>query len=400
MRIPKIESVVSEKKIWELCIDFISTIDKELVEYNLVLAYINYLLAREAKFSEKDMNRMVFISCFQDIGRLNAKERNSSSEIETYLFLKYFSPMEKFAKTVLYDESNKYSYLFYFAKKYTSLLIEKNNPLEAFNALERSNYIGNVYKLLDNVLKKKDIKEELNSMHYKCIIYTLIQKILFKREESTKFITMLSSLFEMYSKQTLFHSTSCAEIAYFIALKMKRPSVDAKKIYLSGLVHDLGKVRVPKSILEKDSKLNDDEFIQMKKHVIYTRKLLKHHLDFDIVEMAARHHEKLDGSGYPMHLDGDHMTLNQKIIQVSDIVSALTLKRSYKAAWSIEDVVKELKNMASKNLIDNDICKVVEKYNKQILKITQNLQKNAESVFAKIEVERNNLTKESRNAIF
>ncbi len=395
MRTPNVKNVVSEKKIWELCIEFISTIDRNLVEYNLVLAYIVYLISKERRLGEGNIKKMVFISCFHDIGRLNAKERNSTSEIETYLFLKYFSPMKNFAKVVLKDESNDYSNIFHFAKKYTTLLIEQNNPYDAFNAIDKRDFDIKVYKTLEKVLKIFDLKEELNSMHYKCVIYSLIQKSIYKRNENAKLITMLSSLFEMYSKQTLFHSKSCAQIAYFIAKKIKRPTLDTKKIYVAGLIHDLGKVRVPKTILEKDSKLTDEEYVEMKKHVIYTRKLLRHIIDFDIIELACRHHEKINGTGYPMHLDRDHMTLNQKIIQVADIVSALTGKRSYKSAWSADDVIKELTYIQNHDLIDKDVYNIVVKYKKQIMKITDTTQQTAENIFAKIETERIRLVKEA-----
>lgn len=393
MRKVNTKGIVNEQKIWELCIEFIRSIDTNLVEFNLVYAYIVYLFTKEYHFTNTITNKMVFMSCFNDIGRLNANEKNSRSDIETYLFLKYFSPIKNFAKNILNDEKTIYSKVFLIAKEYTTNLIEQNNPIEAYSTIDKTDIDINIYNKLSKIIKKYDIKEELNSMHYKCIVYNLISSVIFKPRESTKLITMLASLFEMYSPQTLFHSKSCAEIAYYIAKKMKKSKVDTKKIYVAGLVHDLGKVKVPRTILEKNGKLTDLEFVEMKKHVTYTRELLGNNLDFDIIEIACRHHEKINGSGYPMHLDKDKLTENQKILQVADLVSALTGKRSYKGEWSVTDVINELTNCVNKELIDRNVYNIVVKYKNGIMSISKNSKNSANKIFDHIGREREELLK-------
>ena len=393
MRKPNCSNVISEKKIWEIGIEFIRCVDKKLVEYNLVLAYIVYLLCKESKFSYKITKKMIFASCFNDIGKLSASSKKSTPEIETYLFLKYFSPVKDFAEIIINPKKNKYAKTLYFAKKYTTFLVEQNDAMQAYACLDRRDYDYKIFELQGKILKKYDVKQELNSVHYKTIVYSLISKMMFKQSESAELITMLSSLFEMYSSQTLFHSKTCAYIAYYLSLKMRQGREENAKVYVAGLCHDLGKVKVPRTILEKDGRLTDDEFKIMKSHVIYTRELLNHRAEFDIIEMASRHHEKIDGSGYPNKLDGDHMTQSQKIIQVADLISALTGKRSYKEAWTVDDVVKELTYCVNHNTIDKDVVNCFIKHKKKIMNISNMILNEAKKVYDKIDNERNMLIK-------
>ena len=72
-------------------------------------------------------------------------------------------------------------------------------------------------------------------------------------------------------------------------------------------------------------------------------------MDYDVIEIAYRHHERIDGSGYPNKIDGEHLTLDQKILQVADVISALVAKRSYKEAWSIEKTIAILDENVNNN---------------------------------------------------
>lgn len=400
MRVPDCADIVSAKNLWKIAIEFISRVDYELMEYNLKLAYIVYLLCKAEGVSKKKTTYMVFMACFNDIGKHHIAKEGSSAAIETYLFLKYFSPIKDYAEITLDNYNSKKSYkgkqsLFYICRKYTTNLVEQNDKDQAFACLARPDFEEKDYKKLYKVISRNNLTYELNSAHYKTVVYTLISTMMFKGKERDELINMLSSLFEMYSIQTLYHSKITASVAYLLAKNMHISHSDRAKVYVAGLCHDLGKVQIPLEILEKAGKLTDEEYGVMKTHVIHTKEILAHNLDFDIIEIAARHHEKLDGSGYPNHIDGDHLTKCQKVLQVADIISALMGKRSYKASWSAEKTIEILNSEVDNKRLDKNVVECFIDNQNKIIKVSKKLMDEADKKYEKINRERDYLIRKN-----
>ncbi len=399
MKEPRCTSVVSFKNLWEIAMEFMGRIDEELIEFNLVYAYITYLISKIERIPRKNISRLVFLSCFDEIGKLYAGGDNSSPLIETYLFLKYFSPVKNFAEVLLNEEKDKptpYNVLgvtHAMCKQYTKYLLEYNDKNKAYEKIveEKKKYTFVDINALKVLVDRVDFFYEIHSMHYKTIVYKYISRTIFSGKEKDKFFTMLSSLFEMYSVQTLYHSKLTAYIAYIIAKKMKLPNNRCKKIYVAGLSHDLGKVCIPLEILEKPDKLTDKEYKVMKKHVEFTKDILKNKMDYDVIEIAFRHHEKIDGSGYPNNLNGDYLTIDQKILQVADIISALIAKRSYKEAWDINKTIAILDDMVDNNKLDKTVVDIFKKNEKKILKLTSSSTNQADKIYKKLNKEREQL---------
>ncbi len=102
------------------------------------------------------------------------------------------------------------------------------------------------------------------------------------------------------------------------------------------MLHDIGKLGVSNSILDKPAKLDDDEWAAMKLHSLYSEQILSRIAAFsDLAAVAGAHHERLDGKGYPHGLAGDRIALETRIITVADIFDALTAERPYRAAMPI-----------------------------------------------------------------
>ena len=402
MREPDCTRIVPAKDLWELAIDFISRIDEKQMEFNLKYAYFTYKICKVEHVPNKLTKKLVFLSCFNDVGKLYSNEKSSNTLVETYLFLKYFSPLKNYADVLLYENkkiklSASYSdgLRLALAKKYTEYLFDCNDKDEALNKImeEKKNYQYLDILALNSVVHKTDIFYEINSIHYKTVIYKYISVMMFGRRERNKFFTMLASLFEMYSAQTLYHSKLTAIIAYKIARLMKIKTNRSKKIYVAGLAHDLGKVCIKLSILEKPDKLTDREYATMKKHVTYTKEILKNKMDYDIIEIAYRHHEKLDGSGYSNKYKDSEMTIDQKILQVSDIISALMAKRSYKEAWSAKKTIGILDDMVKENKLDASVVSCFKNNQEKIIKTSEKLMTQAEKIYEKINKEREELNK-------
>lgn len=372
-------------------------IDDRLMEFNLKYAYITYRLCKLEGVPNKYVKKLVFLSCFNDVGKLYDDDNATTTLNETYLFLKYFSPIKNYASVLLYNNMKIKIGASYadglrldLAKKYTKNLLKLNDKDEALKAiLENKNEYSHFDLVsLNKLVNKTDIFYEINSMHYKTVIYKYISKMIFNSHERNKFFTMLASLFEMYSLQTLYHSKVTAILAYRIAKYMKLKNDRCKKIYVAGLAHDLGKVKISLKILEKPDKLSDAEYSKMKKHVTYTKEILKSKMDYDIIEIAYRHHERLDGSGYPNKLKKEELTIDQQILQVADVISALIAKRSYKEAWSLDKTIGILDDLAINNKLSLEVVECFKKNKEKILKASTALMNQADKIYDKINKER------------
>lgn len=129
-------------------------------------------------------------------------------------------------------------------------------------------------------------------------------------------------------------------------------------MYLSAGLHDMGKAKTPSEILEKPGKLTDDEFEIIKKHVYYTYLWLKDVPGFDdICRWAAGHHEKLDGSGYPLGLGALDMDFNTRLLCCIDIYQAVSEARPYHDARSHADTMAIMYRMVDKGKIDGRITR-------------------------------------------
>jgi HD-GYP domain-containing protein (c-di-GMP phosphodiesterase class II) len=107
----------------------------------------------------------------------------------------------------------------------------------------------------------------------------------------------------------------------------------------AALVHDIGKLSVSNSILEKPAALNNEEWDVVKKHPYYSFEILRRIPGFeDLSEVTGAHHEKLDGSGYFRHLGADQLSLEMRILTVADIFDALAAKRPYRDALPLDKV--------------------------------------------------------------
>jgi len=135
---------------------------------------------------------------------------------------------------------------------------------------------------------------------------------------------------------------------------------------LGGMLHDLGKMKIPTEIINHPGKLSDEQFAEIKNHPEYGKGLLcSHthglddgHVDFDIISRVIyEHHENVNGTGYPNKLTGDQIHLYAKITAIADFFDALTTKRSYHEVISIQEAINLMSRSKGKK-IDSDIFDV------------------------------------------
>ena len=145
------------------------------------------------------------------------------------------------------------------------------------------------------------------------------------------------------------HSDRVAEYSVLIGKSLNLSEEELKNLKIGGLFHDIGKIGVPDSILLKESRLDDEEYSQIKNHPLIGVHILSNATIFqDIIPIVKHHHERFDGKGYPSQLSGKDIPYLARIVSIADSFDAMTSKRSYRNALPLEVVKNEfLKNIGT-----------------------------------------------------
>jgi len=156
-------------------------------------------------------------------------------------------------------------------------------------------------------------------------------------------VRAIATIVEMRDPYTAGHQVRVADLATAIAEQMGLSDEEVHAIHIAGIVHDLGKIRIPAEILSMPGKINDLEFSLIKTHAEAGYEILKDiHFPWPVAQMVLQHHERLDGSGYPQGLNGDQIIIGARILGVADVVEAMSSHRPYRAGLGIETALAEI----------------------------------------------------------
>jgi putative nucleotidyltransferase with HDIG domain len=167
-------------------------------------------------------------------------------------------------------------------------------------------------------------------------------------------IETLATTVDARDQQTAGHSKRVTRYAAVIGAAAGLTDEDLERLQAAALLHDYGKIAVRDRFLQKPGKLDDAEFAYMKAHAEKTAEFLSY-LDFppdmrEVPEIAAQHHERMDGTGYPKGLRGSEILIGARIVAAADVFDALTAPRYYKPAYSIERTLELIDGMAGDHL--------------------------------------------------
>ena len=164
---------------------------------------------------------------------------------------------------------------------------------------------------------------------------------------STDAIAVDISALKTSDEYTFKHSVDVATMSMVLA---KQQGLSQKQIYeigVAGLLHDIGKTKIPLDILNKAARLTDEEFAVMKQHPVFGYRMIKDRDEFsnEICMAVLQHHEKMNSKGYPVGFPSDKITQYARILTIADIYDALVTERPYKSAFSQRDAVEMIMSM-------------------------------------------------------
>ncbi len=224
---------------------------------------------------------------------------------------------------------------------------EKNN--NEFQKMLFIDTIDNTKKIFEHVI----VDEKIDLEKVEEMIESILEEALMK----DGFLKAMNHLKDK-DEYTYFHSVETSVYSVIVGKKLNLCKEDLKKLGIGSILHDIGKMKVPKEILLKPEKLSEEEFEEMKKHPFYGEEILAASgiEDQDILDIVCQHHEKLDGSGYPKGLKGKEINKLAQIVAISDIYDALTTDRVYRQKLKKYEAIEYLYCLADHQL-DIDIVR-------------------------------------------
>ncbi|HPC38086.1 MAG TPA: HD domain-containing protein [Exilispira sp.] len=233
-----------------------------------------------------------------------------------------------------------------------------NNQNDLIGVLQLINAKDNITKEIIPFSQRVEYIIDMISIQSAIAIYNfqLTTKLYISQVET---IMKLGIASEYKDKETYNHLRRMSEYSKLLAFKIKGSQSYAENVRLASMMHDIGKIGIPDSVLLKPSSLDETEKKTMQKHTIYGAMILKDSEAF-VLQLAARialtHHEKWDGTGYPLGLKGENIPLEGRIVALADVFDALSSKRVYKEAMDIEEcksfLLKEKGKHFDPNLVD------------------------------------------------
>ncbi len=404
----------------ELAVPLIKSIDSFnylLKSHHRRTAVISYYVGSKMGLSQNQMIDLVIAAALHDIGALSVQERDMliQQDVENpfphclmgYKMLSSFETFKNIAQIIKHhhikyllaetveDEVLLQSHIIHLADRVDIkistdkfILTQKSEVVDAITSKCGTIFHPDVCDNFVDVAKADIFWIDINNMTTE----QLFNKIDFDTtheltvKEIMDFALTVSRIIDFRSKFTATHSYTVGHLASSVGKMFNLGEDMCNKLLVAGYFHDIGKIGIDTSFIEKPGPLTSEEFDQVKLHCYYSGQILDelNTSDWfkDIVNWAKHHHEKLDGTGYPFAIGGDEIDMGTKIIAYSDIISALMEKRPYRDGLDIQttlDLIEE--DVAQK--IDPEMFPVLIANRDKIVEIVKQCEREALIVYSK-----------------
>ncbi|MDE7477219.1 MAG: HD domain-containing protein, partial [Lachnospiraceae bacterium] len=275
-----------------------------------------------------------------------------------YLFLKYLSPLDEQSKIILYhhmdysktkDMDYRYRFELEVLKVAEMMDVWQRSFGDKFDYKLMERYAGTKFDpkicaLLDKTVEEHDIFNKLKDKSYKEEYSQSLDYVLLSDSEKEKYLKMLMYCTGLREEQTVSETVATIYVCRELGRKLKLSELDKNEIYYAAMLHDIGMLAIPIQLLDAPRKLSDEEKNLIKTHVDIMEKTLENKLSKEIIKIAAAHHERFDGNGYPRGLKGSVMGEKEAILQISEHVVNEMEPKPYREACTKEEIINDLNN--------------------------------------------------------
>ena len=343
--------VIEHKHVIPIIRNTLNALDARLVDHGYRIAFLmEQTLCHAGLYEGKELRDIVMTCFLHDIGAYKTEEIEQLIQFETwdifqhsvygYLFLRNLSPLRPYADIVLYhhmyyrklrDRQVPYALVAQLLSLCDRLdVYQLEKPLSNVETFLRQ-YEGDYFskEAIDLFLSADAACHMLDKLYVKRepIEVVVFNEIPFTEAEGKAYLHMISYAIDFRSEYMVAHTITTTSVSTTLAALCGFRQTEIEKVYYGTLLHDVGKVAIPVTILDYPGKLSAHDMAVMQSHVTYSMKILHGVVDEEIEHIAVRHHEKLNGKGYPLGLKEADLTLAQRIVAIADIISALIGKR-------------------------------------------------------------------------
>lgn len=359
---------------------------------------VGYLVAKMLEVqgkTQKEILESYIIGLLHDVGAYKTEEIDKLIQFETervfdhsiygYLIMKVSEVMEDKVDAILHHhtpweqlktmrcENSQLANLIFLADRVEIYLRTQKKFISPEVLKKTKCFSEENIELFCEAEEKYDFQKRLLDGSYINDTEKYLYQAEFSEEELKKLIRMVAFLIDFRSESTVTHTITMVSAAVALGNLMNLNKQQIDEIYTGAYIHDLGKVAIPLEVLEKPGRLDYDEMEVMKTHIILTGNIIGGHVSDNVYKIAMRHHEKLDGKGYPYGIKEEDMSLSEKIVAVADIFSALTGKRSYKDSMPKEKVVSIMQQMADNHQISEEVVQLlIDNYEMVVQQVDEN----------------------------
>ena len=374
----------SKRSVAKVLANAMNLLDEKYPMHHEQTAYLAYRMAAELGYDENDRKEIIWDSLMYDVGlvilpdgkdysfrELSVAGLNIVGDVKQIQFVRrmflaglvffegdpayeILSKEARFAEII--DLSRKVSKLL----KYSDAALNQVEDIcESISSMAGNGLHSWVVECFLRVAKTEYIWMDL--LHQPEVVLTYIPDGMdISIDETIELARFMSRVIDFRSSYTAAHSVGVAVSAVRLAEIMGMSADECKMMAIAGYLHDIGKLKVPKDILEKGEKLTDEEFNIVKEYAYYTYLFLKDIPGFEqIGSWAALHHEKLNGYGYPFGLKMGEIPMGAQILGVADIFSAVAEVRAYRQSMAKEGVMKTLADSIEKGALSGYIVELM-----------------------------------------